>query len=149
MVLTCKMLSTREVVCFHQVGCLTKEILGAAIRSKVIIIAVILSYLKKVSWLKSTFIAFMAINITLILQLLVTVEVPDPILNPRSLHISDESTNTIWRIIHVYVLYVYCIINVDFLLLCSPVFVPQICGGALFPGEVTVKISVWHCPVSW
>ena len=33
-------------------------------------------------------------KLTFILQLLVTVEVPDPMLNPRSLHISDESTNT-------------------------------------------------------
>ena len=27
-------------------------------------------------------------------------------------------------------------------LLCSPVFVPQMTGGALFPGDVTLKISV-------
>ena len=33
-------------------------------------------------------------------------------------------------------------------LLCSPEFVPQITGGALFPGAVTLKISVWHCPSS-
>ena len=33
-------------------------------------------------------------------------------------------------------------------LLCSPEFVPQIVGGALFPGVVTLKISVWHCPFS-
>ena len=33
-------------------------------------------------------------------------------------------------------------------LLCSPEFVPQITGGALFPGAVTLKISVWHWPSS-
>lgn len=33
-------------------------------------------------------------------------------------------------------------------LLCSPGFVPQITGGASFPGEVTAKLSVMQVPLS-
>ena len=82
--------------------------------------------------------------LTLILQLLVTVEVPEPMLKASSLHISDESMYTNQT----------CTSNIVFPisfyknLLCSPEFVPQIVGGALFPGVVTLKISVWHCPFS-
>ena len=79
---------------------------------------------------------------TLIVQDRVTVDPVPPRLNASSLHMSDASTYTeskrrIFLVILDATLFHYS-------LLCSPEFVPQIPGGALLPGALTVKTSVWH-----
>ena len=122
---------------------MTKEILGATIRSQVFIVAIILGNLKQNKTVTGVEMNNTCV-LTLILQLLVTVEVPEPMLKASSLHMSDESMYTNQT----------CTSNIVFPisfyknLLCSPEFVPQIVGGALFPGVVTLKMSVWHWPFS-
>lgn len=37
--------------------------------------------------------------------------------------------------------------GVDFRLLCWPVLYPQMVGGALFPGEVMVNVSMMQSPM--
>ena len=87
------MLTTIKIVSFYQVSCLTKEILGATIRSQVFIVAIILGNLKQNKTVTGVEMNNTCV-LTLILQLLVTVEVPEPMLNASSLHISDESMYT-------------------------------------------------------
>ena len=70
-----------------------------------------------------------------------TVEPVAPKLNPRSLHMSEESTYT-ESVRFIEKLTVKKHNKED--LLCSPLLVPHITGGALLPGAVTEKMSVWH-----
>lgn len=87
------MLTTTKVISLHNVCCLSKEILCTTIWSQIVIVAIILRNLNvKLVW--SRHIELILKIVTFILQLLVTVDVPDPMLNAKSLQASDESKYT-------------------------------------------------------
>ena len=147
------MLTFTEVVCLHLICDSTKEVLCTTIWCQIVIIAIILGDLKHKSksfvfilWIKIWWTQY--INITYLNS-------PTPIYCRCSRSNIECNFITCIRGIHVHYEYVFvnyffsfkkC--NIKYYLLCSPEFVPQITGGALFPGDVTLKISVWHCPFS-
>ena len=138
------MLTTIKIVSFYQVSCLAKEILSATIRGQVFIIAIVLRNLQKnqnIVYDEANHIYVFLLWFSSSLLLL-------------------RFQNQCWRPIHCTyqmnpctLIKICSMLYMSFLIwsknsLCSPEFVPQIVGGALFPGVVTLKMSVWHWPFS-
>ena len=101
------MLTTTKVISLHNVCCLSKEILCTTIWSQIVIVAIILRNLNvKLVW--SRHVELILKIVTFILQLLVTVDVPDPMLNAKSLQVSDESKYTRNRTCeNIHIVYYY------------------------------------------
>ena len=132
------------VKCLYTASGGSKEVLCAPIGSKIAKAAAVLSHLrrrKEVSKERST---FGTLAHTLMDQVLLTMFWLSPNWNVRSLHALEESTYTITA----GALFDQLWNNQTRNSLCWPELVPQITGGVLPPGLVTVNVSVRQLDLS-